>query len=281
MRKDFVLAHNLQPHGKELLPQTIGPNQLVKCSYSLKMVAKCCWRKEKKVKSHKEEEKEALLKRGSVDSSFTVESVNSCHRRSDAYEEECEARLENGAVGGSSVASGSRDQLDSPMIIRAEESLIDLTHKSSAPVPVQSTHINQNQNHRLQHSPKVTFFDQGEDLAPGSTSPPKPRRARDKIQTSEKRSRSAPEKPSRVESPDNIVRVDEQQQRASIVSTEQMRSSLKNLSQEEKEMKQLSEVIRHERCVSDNPLSSTRKVHFPAVCAWLKGVFRFEMKYWQ
>ena len=213
------------------------------------MVAKCCWRKEKtktadaansspgtsskKKKSSKSEDsdKEHLLsKRSSVDSSFTQSSVNSCHRHSSAYEDECDARL------------GDHDK----DIIRAnEEDLIDLTSPPVASDKQQQQHHPWSNGNRLQHSPKVTFFDQSEDdeegppfSLVGSLSPPKPRRKHEKkAPVPEKRSKSAPTKiiakeqqlTSDNNSADQIQTV-ELCQRASVTSAQNLKSSLSQLS---------------------------------------------------
>ena len=203
----------------------------------ISMVAKCCWRKEKqksgaddtadnslgkkKKKSGDGGDKEHLLKRSSVDSSFTQSSVNSCHRHSSAYEDECDANL------------GDHDH--EKEIIRAnEEDLIDLT--STPPIDVSEQKQQQWSNgHRLQHSPKVTFFDQGEEHPTpfsniGSLSPPKPRRKHEKAPVPEPRSKSAPTKIIAKEEDVGKIQAVELCQRASITSAQNVKSSLSSLS---------------------------------------------------
>ena len=209
------------------------------------MVAKCCWRKEKtkgdggnnncngstggkkKKKavtgaSEPADDKEHLLKRSSVDSSFTQSSVNSCHRHSSAYEDECDALL------------GDHHRADKEIIRANEEDLIDLTSSSNnhQQQDAESCGSGNKQcwsnGHRLQHSPKVTFFDQSDDdedrhplssLDPtGSLSPAKPRRKHEKGPVPEKRSRSAPTKIIAREADSEKIQTVELCQRASIVT---------------------------------------------------------------
>lgn len=151
------------------------------------MVCKCCWRTKDEGKvlgknlsdTDNDPEKEKLLKRTSGESSFTVSTLGG-GRQSHAYEDECDKHLEVAEEN----ARNSKVTLVDPM----DENIIDLTLARNE----DGSH--QEANHKLAHSPKVTFFDQG--TPPISPTKPSRQRQREKQQSPgghSNRSSSAPE----------------------------------------------------------------------------------------
>ena len=205
------------------------------------MVYRCCWRKttegeiikDPKSSKSKDPEKEKLIKRQSAESSFSaVSSVNSGHaRQSHAYEDECDRRLEDEE---DEVIEEDREAVRNSKVILADplqDSLTDLTKtgtlvtSGSRPEKLdlqKAKGHQQKENHKLAHSPKVTFFEGTPPISPGK---PSRQRQRDKIrgQTPPQRSRSAPDS-SRSSRESNGLEEVTLGQKASVTSVENLGS---------------------------------------------------------